>query len=221
MSEGLENNKRDKYALKRRRMVEEQIIPRGVENKYVVNAMLAVPRHEFVLPQDADYAYVDSPLSIGEGQTISQPYIVAYMSESLELKSSDKVLEIGTGSGYQAAVLAEIVSEVYSIEIIPSLAKKATDILNRLGYKNVHTKCGDGYLGWPDESPFDAIMITAAPNKVPQPLIEQLKVGGRMVLPVGDLYQELVLITKTDSGIVKKNLGAVSFVPMTGQIKSK
>lgn len=215
------DNSDEIYALKRQQMVKEQIISRGIKDKNIINAMLKVPRHMFVPENERNYAYIDSPLAIGEGQTISQPYIVACMSEALNLKSDDKVLEIGTGSGYQAAILAEIAKEVCTIEIIKTLADTAEDTLNNLGYKNIKVRCADGYLGWPDEAPFDAIIITAAPRKIPEPLVEQLKIGGRMILPLGDMYQELVFITKTKEGMVKKNLGAVSFVPMTGEIENK
>jgi len=221
MANGFKEKTEDTYSLERKRMVDEQIVARGIRDKNVINAMLKVPRHNFVPTDEIKYAYIDSPLSIGEGQTISQPYIVAYMTEALNLRPEDKVLEIGTGSGYQAAVLAELVREVYTIEIIETLAKNAALTLERLGYKNIKLKCGDGFLGWPQEAPFDAIIITAAPKKIPQPLIEQLKIGGRMVLPLGDIYQELVLITKTKEGIIKRNLGAVSFVPMTGEIEKR
>ncbi|MFH0839229.1 MAG: protein-L-isoaspartate(D-aspartate) O-methyltransferase [Candidatus Omnitrophota bacterium] len=219
MSTGLENTPEDIFIQRRRRMVEEQIIARGVKDKNVIDAMLKVPRHMFVPENELPYAYVDSPLPIGENQTISQPYIVAYMTEALALTSSDKVLEIGTGSGYQAAVLAEIVKDVYTIEIINALAERASETLSALGYKNIKVRCGDGYKGWQEEAPFDAVIITAAPPKIPQPLIDQLKIGGRLVAPIGDIYQELVLITKTEKGILRKNLGAVIFVPMTGEIQ--
>lgn len=221
MTDGLPDNNEELYTLKRQQMVKEQIISRGIKDKNVINAMLKVPRHMFVPENERNYAYIDSPLAIGEGQTISQPYIVAYMNEALNLKLDDKVLEIGTGSGYQAAILAEVAKEVCTIEIIKTLADRATDTLNRLGYQNIKVRCADGYLGWPEEAPFDAIIITAAPQKIPEPLVEQLKIGGRMILPLGDMYQELVLIAKTKEGVVKKNLGAVSFVPMTGEIEKR
>ncbi len=221
MAGGYPENSDEIYAVERRRMVKEQIIARGVKDKHIIDAMLKVPRHMFVPEAIKKRAYSDSPLPIGEDQTISQPYIVAYMSEALELNSLDRVLEIGTGSGYQAAILAEIAKEVYTIEIIGSLAKRATDTLNMLGYKNIKVRCADGYLGWNEEAPFDAIIITAAPGRIPQPLIEQLKVGGRMVLPLGDIYQELILLTKNKDGLARKNLGAVSFVPMTGRIEKR
>lgn len=196
-------------------MVESQIILRGIKDKKVIEAMLKVERHLFV-PQDLrDFAYEDRPLPIGEGQTISQPYIVALMTEVLNLKPTDKVLEIGTGSGYQAAILAEIAKEVYTIEIIESLGKRAEKLLKELGYKNIKVKIGDGYLGWEEFSPFDCIIVTCAPDHIPQPLIDQLVEGGRMVIPVGErFYQELVLIEKREGKIEKKGIIPVLFVPM-------
>jgi protein-L-isoaspartate(D-aspartate) O-methyltransferase len=167
------------------------------------------------------YAYEDSPLPIGENQTISQPYIVALMTELLGLKGGEKVLEIGTGSGYQAAVLAEIAKEVYTIEIIKYLADSADERLHRLGYKNVTVKYGDGYQGWEEHAPFDGIIVTAAPDHIPQPLVDQLKIGGRMVIPVGDTFQELKLIVKKDKNITEKNIVPVRFVPMTGEAQQK
>ncbi|MCX7856330.1 MAG: protein-L-isoaspartate(D-aspartate) O-methyltransferase, partial [Anaerolineae bacterium] len=166
-------------------MVEMQIRARGVKNESVLAAMLAVPRHEFVLPEYLDQAYEDHPLPIGYGQTISQPYIVALMSELIDLQPGERVLEIGTGSGYQAAILAELTDQVYSIEIIPELATRARETLDRLGYSQVTTKQADGYWGWEDYAPFDAIIVTAAPDHVPQPLVNQLADGGKMVIPIG------------------------------------
>jgi protein-L-isoaspartate(D-aspartate) O-methyltransferase len=180
--------------------------------------MRKVPRHEFIPDHLKKYAYADEPLPIGEDQTISQPYIVAYMTEYLRLGNEDKVLEIGTGSGYQAAVLAEIVDTVYTIEIVDVLAKNAEKTLERLGYENVLVKRGDGYAGWPEHAPYDAIIITAAPTKIPEPLLDQLKIGGIMILPLGDYSQELVLIEKNINGLEKKTLLPVRFVPMTGEI---
>lgn len=202
-------------------MVKEQCEARGVKDPAVLKAMQNVPRHLFVPLGSRSQAYADGPLPIGSGQTISQPYIVAYMTEVLEPKSTDKVLEIGTGSGYQAAVLAEIVKEVYSIEIIKELADRATSTLKELGYKTIYVKHGDGYQGWPEHAPFDGIIVTAAPDHIPQPLIDQLKVGGRMVIPVGDWFQELVVVTKTETGIEKRNVLPVVFVPMTGEAQKK
>ena len=202
----------------RERMVQEQLMPRGVHDKRVLAAMSKVPREEFV-PQDSRAAsYTDQPLPIGYGQTISQPYIVAFMTEQLHPSSGDRVLEIGTGSGYQAAVLAELVAEVYSIEIIEPLAKSAEATLQRLGYKNVHVKVGDGYKGWPEHAPFDAITVTCAPDHVPQPLIDQLKEGGRMIIPVGSFGdQELYLLEKKNGQLERRAVLPVRFVPMAGE----
>jgi len=205
----------------RLRMVKGQIESRGVKDKNVLEAMKKVPRHLFVPEKYRKYAYDDRPLPIGENQTISQPYIVAYMTESLELDEDDKVLEIGTGSGYQAAILGEIAASVYTIEIVESLALRAELTLKDLGYTNVHVRVGDGYQGWPGEAPFDAVIVTAAPDHIPQPLIDQLKDGGRLVIPVGDYMQELVLVKKTDKGIEKERLLPVMFVPMTGEADKK
>jgi len=204
----------DYYALKRKKMVENQIIARGIKDKKVIEAMLKVPRHEFVPDKWKDQAYEDHPLPIGFGQTISQPYIVASMTEVLDIRKTDKVFEVGTGSGYQAAVLAELAGSVYSIEIVEELAEGAEKTLKRLGYGNITVKHGDGYKGMPDFSPFDAIIVTAAPPEIPEELVKQLKTGGRMVLPVGEDYQELVLIKKTEKGIEKETLYPVRFVPM-------
>jgi protein-L-isoaspartate(D-aspartate) O-methyltransferase len=206
------------YEKMRLSMVEDQIKRRGINDERVLNAMREVPRHEFVPAHLKKYAYADEPLPIGEDQTISQPYIVAYMTEYLGLEENDKVLEIGTGSGYQAAVLAEIVDTVYTIEIVDVLAASAEITLERLGYDNVLVKRGDGYAGWPEHAPFDAIIITAAPTKIPQPLKEQLKTGGFMILPLGEYSQELVLIEKSMTGFEQKSLLPVRFVPMTGEI---
>jgi protein-L-isoaspartate(D-aspartate) O-methyltransferase len=204
----------DMYASERRQMIEKQIKFRGVTDKKVLKAMMEVKRHLFVPAEIRAAAYRDSPLPIGYGQTISQPYIVAYMTEVARLGPKDRVLEIGTGSGYQAAVLAEIVKEVYTIEIVKGLADSASRRLEDLGYKNVHVRWGDGYKGWPEKAPFDAIIVTAAPPEIPEELIGQLKTGGRMVVPVGSFFQELYLITRTDSGYDRKALFPVRFVPM-------
>lgn len=196
-------------------MVNEQIIVRGVTDQNVLKVLETTPRHQFVPAEIAKYAYDDSPLPIGEGQTISQPYIVAFMTEILEMDSSHKVLEIGTGSGYQAAVLSPLVKQVYSIEIVKTLANRADSTLKKLGYKNINVLWGDGYKGWPEEAPFDRIIGTAAPAEIPPALIEQLKPGGKMVLPVGTKWQELVVVTKSHSGsISKKTVLPVRFVPM-------
>lgn len=210
------------YTQQRFEMVEYQLISRGIQDSKIIQAMLRVPRHKFVPQGLRKLAYSDNPLPIGMDQTISQPYIVALMTELLKLKGSEKVLEVGTGSGYQAAILADIGSEVFTIEILESLSERAQEILKSLGYSNINFKIGDGYGGWPEHAPFDAIIVTAASEHIPEPLIEQLKENGRMVIPIGDLYQELLLITKTDKGIEKKTVTPVRFVPMTGEAqKSK
>jgi protein-L-isoaspartate(D-aspartate) O-methyltransferase len=205
----------------RERMVSEQIEARGVRDARVLAAMRRVPRHEFVPVEQRAYAYEDRPLSIGYGQTISQPYIVAVMSEALELDGSEKVLEIGTGSGYQAAVLAELAAEVYTIEIVEPLASRAASDLKRLGFEKLHVRAGDGYRGWPEAAPFDAVIVTAAPDHVPQPLVDQLAVGGRLVIPVGRMFQELVLITRDEQGVRHEDLLAVRFVPMVGEAEKR
>ena len=211
----------DTFAGSREAMVREQIQGRGVKDPATLSAMSAVPRHEFVPKRFQHSAYEDHPLPIGFDQTISQPYIVAFMTEALTLEPGDRVLEVGTGSGYQAAVLAEIVDEVFSIEILCELEARARRDLDRLGYTAVKTKCGDGYQGWPEHAPFDAVIVTAAPDHVPRPLVEQLKVGGRMVIPVGSQYQELVRLTRTDDGLERERLIGVRFVPMTGEAEEK
>jgi protein-L-isoaspartate(D-aspartate) O-methyltransferase len=210
------------YKTMREKMVETQIKARGVKDQRVLSAMLKVERHLFVPKEYQTSAYSDQPLPIGEGQTISQPYIVALMTELLEFKGGEKVLEIGTGSGYQAAVLAELAREVYSIEIIETLANSAKNLLLNLGYKNINVKAGDGYLGWPEVAPFDAIIVTAAPDHIPKPLLEQLKEGGRMVIPVGIYSQELKKIIKRSGKIETTDVIPVIFVPMTGEgVKQK
>lgn len=198
----------------REEMVRKQIQGRGVKDARVLWAMRTVPRHLFVPEKYSKEAYADRPLPIGHDQTISQPYIVAYMTEALGLKGDERVLEIGTGSGYQAAILSVLVREVYTIEILEPLAREADRRLKELGYKNVEVKCGDGYLGWPEKAPFDAVMVTAAPPEIPQELVKQLKVGGKMVLPVGVGSQDLIRLTKTEGGMRKENLLPVRFVPM-------
>ena len=207
-------SERDPYLLRRQEMIETQIVSRGVSDKRVLGAMLKVERHRFVPFIVRAMAYNDSPLPIGHGQTISQPYIVAYMTEAARLNPEDRVLEVGTGSGYQAAVLAEIAREVYTIEIVEPLADDARQRLKELGYQNIFVKHGDGYKGWPEKSPFDVIVVTAAPEEIPPELIHQLKAGGRMVVPIGSFFQELYLVTRTESGFEKKNLLPVRFVPM-------
>ncbi len=201
----------------RKEMVEKQIIARGIRDKRVIQAMLKVKRHLFVPLPYRELAYTDQPVPIGEGQTISQPYIVALMTELLKLSGKEKVLEIGTGSGYQAAILAELAKEVYTIEISSQLAERARKTLEKLGYTNIKVKCGDGYKGWREYAPFDAIIVTCAPDHIPSPLLEQLKEGGRMVIPVGEEYQELLLIRKVKGEIIKKSILPVRFVPMRGE----
>ncbi|MCX5678873.1 MAG: protein-L-isoaspartate(D-aspartate) O-methyltransferase [Candidatus Omnitrophica bacterium] len=202
------------FTAKRDNMVAEQIVARGVSDTKVLEAMRKVERHLFVPSDLQAIAYADEPLPIGHGQTISQPYIVAYMTEAAALKPGDRVLEIGTGSGYQAAVLADIVKEVYTIEVSEALSLSAAKRLSDLGYKNVHFRSSDGYAGWPEKSPFDAVIITAAPSDIPDVVAGQLNVGGRMVVPIGDFFQELCLITRKESGFERKSLLPVRFVPM-------
>ena len=203
----------DAYASRREAMVVDQIQKRGVADDRVLNAMRAVPRHLFVPDALRHLAYEDRPLPIGHGQTISQPYIVAYMSEALEVRPEHRVLEIGTGSGYQAAVLSRLAREVYTIEIVPELAKEAAARLKPFG--NVQVREGDGYAGWPERAPFDRIMVTAAPERIPQPLIDQLAPGGRMVIPVGTAEQWMTVLEKTSSGVVERRTIPVRFVPFT------
>ncbi|MDI7260091.1 MAG: protein-L-isoaspartate(D-aspartate) O-methyltransferase [Thermodesulfobacteriota bacterium] len=206
----------------RERMVQTQIKDRGVKDARVLAAMLKVERHRFVPKEYQSRAYSDQPLPIGEGQTISQPYIVAVMTELLELKGEEKVLEIGTGSGYQAAILAELVKEVYTIEIVEPLATMAKNRLLELEYRNIQVKAGDGYLGWPEVAPFDAIIVTAAPDHIPKPLLDQLKEGGRLVVPVGTHSQELKKVVKRSGRIETTGIISVIFVPMTGEgVKQK
>ena len=207
----------DTSAAEREAMVDQQIRARGIRTPAVLEALREVPRHRFVPPPVRPLAYRDQPLPIGYEQTISQPYIVAYMTETADIAPDDTVLEIGTGSGYQAAVLGEIAREVYTIEIIPELAERARRTLAELGYTNVHVRAGNGYLGWPEHAPFDAILVTAAPEEVPQALVDQLAVGGRMVIPVGTTFQEMTIIEKTPQGVVERRTIPVRFVPMTGK----
>ena len=207
----------------RDRMVDEQIIPRGIQDHAVLAAMRRIPRHRFVPVYYSAFAYNDGPLPIGHGQTISQPFVVALMSTALALQDAKKVLEIGTGSGYQAAVLAEIVPHVFTIEIVEPLATEAAQTLADLGYRNIHTRVGDGYHGWPEEAPFDAIIVTASSEHVPQPLLDQLAVGGRLILPVGKAFQELqelVLYRRTKDGYERTRLSLVRFVPLTRKDQS-
>ena len=205
----------EEYARQRREMVDTQLRQRGIRDARVLEAMSRVPRHRFMREQDLAVAYGDHPVPIGLGQTISQPYIVAFMTEALAIEPGHKVLEIGTGSGYQAAVLGELVREVYTVEIVPELAERSRRVIAELGYKNVHVRAGDGYGGWPEQAPFDAVIVTAAPDHVPQPLVAQLKVGGRLVVPVGRETQELLVFTRTAAGLREESRLPVRFVPLT------
>ncbi|MEW6186512.1 MAG: protein-L-isoaspartate(D-aspartate) O-methyltransferase [Thermodesulfobacteriota bacterium] len=211
----------DPYTSNRQKMVKEQIEARGIKDSGVLDVMRKVERHLFVPSSLQRAAYDDRPLPIGHGQTISQPYIVAFMTDEGRIKPQDRVLEIGTGSGYQAAVLGELAKEVYSIEILKPLADSSRLLLEKLGYKNIRVKWGDGYQGWKEHAPFDAIIVTAAPDAVPEELVKQLKIGGRMIVPIGGFYQELYRIIKTESGIKKETLLPVRFVPMVHPSKTK
>lgn len=206
----------DDFLEQKRYMVKAQIEARGIKDEHVLNAMLKVERHLFVPPEFRYLAYADRPLPIGQDQTISQPYIVALMTQALTLKGDEKVLEVGTGSGYQSAILAELVKEVYTVEIVEPLAQRAGSLLKQLGYKNIYVRCGDGYFGWKEAAPFDAIIITCASSNIPGPLLKQLADGGRMILPLdGGWGQDLILVRKKDKVLEKTNLGPVLFVPMT------
>ena len=211
------------FEKRRQEMVAKDIKGRGISDPKVLAAMMKVERHLFVDSALASQAYEDHPLPIGEGQTISQPYMVAAMTETATLKGGEKVLEIGTGSGYQAAVLAEIAKEVYTIEIKKGLAERAKERLAALGYGNIHVKYGDGYFGWEEHAPFDVVIVTAAASRIPQPLFDQLKEGGRLIMPIGNarLYQEFTVVTKEKGKYTKKELGGVVFVPMTGEVQKK
>ncbi len=216
------NSKIDDMDTQRKNMVETQIKARGIKDPRVLNALLKVKRHLFLPQEMAPYAYQDNPLPIGEGQTISQPYIVALMTELARLTPESKVLEIGTGSGYQAAILAEIAKEVYTIEIIERLANNSEKLLRDLGYRNIKAICADGYKGWPEFAPFDAILVTAAAPKIPMELIKQLKPGGRMVIPLGDFYQELYVLTKNvDGSFSQEQIIPVRFVPLVNKPATK
>jgi protein-L-isoaspartate(D-aspartate) O-methyltransferase len=209
---------RDAYASLRHRMVDQYIAAEGITNERVLDAMRNTPRHEFVLPGEIRRAYDDTALPIGNAQTISPPFIVAYMTATIDPQPSDKVLEIGTGSGYQAAVLSPLVKDVYSIEIVDELARSATKRLERLNYDNVHVKSGDGYLGWPEHAPFDKIIVTCSPEKVPAPLIQQLAEGGKLLIPLGERYQQVFyLFEKHDAKLSASKLVSTLFVPMTGE----
>lgn len=214
------NAQDDPFKTAREEMVDSQIRARGINDGDIIRAMRKVPRHMFVPEPQRKLAYRDTPLPIGLSQTISQPFIVAYMTDAADISKSDKVLEIGTGSGYQAAILGEIAREVYSIEIVEELASRSSKLLEELDYKNVFVKHGNGYLGWPEKAPFDAIVVTAAPDEIPPLLIEQLKVGGKMVVPVGKGDQEMVIITKKRDGVTERRTMPVRFVPMTGKPES-
>lgn len=214
----------DSFAAQRERMVREQIAAPGrdVKNPRVLRALGSVPRHEFIPLDSRSLAYMDRPLPIGFGQTISQPYIVAFMTEQLDPQPTHRVLEIGTGSGYQAAVLSTLVADVYSIEIVQPLARRAAGDLDRLGFRNVHVRAGDGYRGWPEAAPFDSVIVTCAPDHVPEPLILQLKEGGRMVIPVGNFgAQRLHVFEKVGGRLEERAVLPVSFVPMTGDAERK
>jgi protein-L-isoaspartate(D-aspartate) O-methyltransferase len=200
---------------RRRQMVESQIRRRGIHDPRVLAAMERVPRHRFVRAVDVEAAYGDHPIDVGYAQTISQPYIVGYMTEQLALLPGARVLEIGTGSGYQTAVLGELAAEVYSVEIVPELAERSRRLLHELGYTNIHVRFGDGYAGWPEKAPFDAVIVTAAPDHLPQPLVDQLAVGGRIAVPVGRFDQDLVVYRKTAEGLEERSRLPVRFVPLT------
>ena len=202
-------------------MVKAQLLTRGISDAAVIRAMREVPRHEFVTAEDATEAYDDHPLPIGYGQTISQPYIVAYMTEALRLNGHERVLEIGTGSGYQAAVLATLGVKVFTIEIVEELAERARQTFDRLGISHITSRAGDGYQGWPEAAPFDAIILTAAPEHIPQPLLDQLAPGGRMILPLGKTLQRLIILTNTPAGLRRQELLPVAFVPMTGEAQAR
>lgn len=214
----LAGEREDGFSTLRDKMVSRQIQERGISNPAILKVMKKIPRHLFVPTKYQKQAYGDHPLPIGKGQTISQPYIVAFMTAALNVKPEDRILEIGTGSGYQAAVLAELGCEVYSIEIIGSLGERAKKILSRLGYGKVHLKIGDGHKGWAEKAPFDAIIVTCAPEEIPQPLVQQLKEGGKMIIPVGESggIQHLILGVKKGDGLVSRSVLPVRFVPMVG-----
>ena len=215
------NAANDIYAAAREQLVRDRIESAGVKNARVLRAMRETPRHEFVAQAHRSRAYLDMALPIGDAQTISSPFIVAWMTEAIDPQPTDKVLEIGTGSGYQAAVLSPLAAEVYTIEIVKPLGEKAADVLETLGYENVHVRVGDGFLGWPEEAPFDKIIVTCSPESVPQPLIDQLREGGKMIIPVGERYQQtLYLLTKKEGKLEQAALQPTLFVPMTGQAES-
>lgn len=208
----------DNLDRQRQDMVERQIRRRGINDEALLQAMSTVPRHRFVAPSQVNLAYEDYPLPIGYNQTISQPYIVAYMTEAAEISPEDKVLEIGTGSGYQAAILGKLAKEVYTIEIIPELASRASQVLKELGYTNIFLRESDGTQGWQEHAPYDAILVTAAPESIPQSLVEQLAIGGKMVIPVGIWHQDIIVLTKTSEGIVEERTIPVRFVPLRHKV---
>jgi protein-L-isoaspartate(D-aspartate) O-methyltransferase len=210
----------ERWSAERERMVAEQLRARDISSPAVLEAMARVPRHLFVPESERRGSYTDYPLPIGFGQTISQPYIVAFMTEALDVTKAHRVLEVGTGSGYQAAILGELAGEVYTIEIVTELAGRAQATLKELGYTNIHVRAGNGYAGWPDAAPFDRIMVTAAPEDIPQPLIDQLKVGGIMAIPVGIGEQTLRILRRTPEGLTTLRTLPVRFVPMTGKPKT-
>jgi len=212
----------DPRAAARNKMVQQHLVERGIKDKRVLDAFRTVPRHKFLPPETQRMAYDDESIPIGEGQTITPPYDVAFMTETLEPKPTDKVYEVGTGSGYQASILSRLVKDVYSVEIHRPLGERAAGVIKELGYTNIHTRVGDGYAGWPEEAPFDAIIVTCAPTKVPPPLVEQLKEGGRMVIPLGGKFDQRVhLMIKKDGKLVDKALRPTLFVPMTGEAQRK
>ncbi|WP_321370339.1 protein-L-isoaspartate(D-aspartate) O-methyltransferase [uncultured Draconibacterium sp.] len=216
------SSQNDSFINERWKMVELQLKNRGINNELVLDAFRLVPRHDFVLPNYQKVAYTDNPLPINEGQTISQPYVVAYMTQELELQQHDRVLEIGTGSGYQAAILAQLCDSVFTIELYEALSKSATEVFGKLEYNNIYCKVGDGYLGWLQKAPFDAIIVTCSPSHVPEPLKEQLAEGGRMIIPVGEGYvQQLVLLQKKKGKIREKKILPVRFVPMIDENRIK
>ena len=221
MSETNGTSQEQEFARRRERMVRDQLKARDVDDPRVLDAMMRVPRHRFVPEPMADSAYTDNALPLSLGQTISQPYIVGYMTQALALEGAERVLEIGTGSGYQAAVLAELCAAVYTVEILPELGQHARSVLDSLGYRNIRFRIGDGYQGWAEFAPYDRIIVTAAPDHVPGPLLDQLKPGGRMVIPVGAMDQELMFLEKSERGIVSKSLIPVRFVPMTGAAQKR
>jgi protein-L-isoaspartate(D-aspartate) O-methyltransferase len=208
----------DPTAPARMRMVERHLAERGIKDPRVLEAFRTVPRHKFLPPESRRHAYDDESIPIGQGQTITPPFDVAFMTEALQPRPTDKVYEVGTGSGYQAAILSRLVKDVYSVEIHEPLSKRATAVLKEVGYDNVHTRHGDGYAGWPEEAPFDAIIVTCAPESIPQPLVDQLKDGGRMIIPIGDRFNQMVYrVTKRDGKLTREELRPTLFVPMTGR----